>query len=237
MSPFRFIMLGVGDAFAALTYSTSLALVAEDGSWLLVDCPHPIHKILREAALASGIPLPLERLVGVALTHLHSDHCSGLEGLGYFTKYIRPSLGEIPLVAGQLVADEFRNRPEASCFRLVASAEAEVEFGPFRLATRRVTHGQMNAYAYQFSCASRTLGHSGDTKFDPDLIQWLAKSDSFIHEMGISLPGTDIHTSPEELLSLPEAVRAKMLVAHYADSITAVPGLAMLRQFQVVEMP
>ena len=47
------IPLGVGDAFTALHYSTSVALEC-DGVWLLIDCPHPIQKMIREGALASG---------------------------------------------------------------------------------------------------------------------------------------------------------------------------------------
>ena len=78
----------MGDAFSALYYSTSLALIAADGWWLLVDCPHPIHKILREASLASGVELSVSKLAGVAITHLHADHASGLEGLGYYVKYV-----------------------------------------------------------------------------------------------------------------------------------------------------
>src|SRR5436309_10908690 len=88
MAPLRLIPLGVGNSFSALYYSTSLALVAADGRWLLVDCPHPIHKNLREMSQASGVDLPLSALAGVCLTHLHMDHASGLEGLGYFFKYV-----------------------------------------------------------------------------------------------------------------------------------------------------
>src|SRR5688572_11934083 len=75
----HFIPLGVGDAFSALHYSFCLALQAE-GQTLLIDCPHPIRKILRE-----GSTLDVGDLSGVVLTHLHADHSSGLEGLGYFS--------------------------------------------------------------------------------------------------------------------------------------------------------
>ena len=77
------LVLGVGDAFSALHYSTCLALRAE-GQWLLVDCPHPIRKILRESSLRAGLELDVGDLAGVVVTHLHADHASGLEGLGYF---------------------------------------------------------------------------------------------------------------------------------------------------------
>src|SRR3954469_24711069 len=103
MSGLRVVVLGVGDAFSALSYSSCLALEA-DGSWLLIDCPHPIRKILRESTASLGEPLDAAQLRGVVLTHLHADHCCGLEGLGYFGYYAlkRP----IPLLAHPLVLEK-----------------------------------------------------------------------------------------------------------------------------------
>ena len=90
-----FIPVGVGDAFSALHYSSSVA-VESGGRWLLVDCPHPIRKVLREASRRSGVELHAGSIEAVVLTHLHADHCSGLEGLGYFARFV---LGRRPLLA------------------------------------------------------------------------------------------------------------------------------------------
>jgi len=96
VSGLRLLALGVGDAFSALYYSTCLALEAE-GSWLLIDCPHPIRKILRESGLAAGVTLDVGQISAVVLTHLHADHSSGLEGLAFFAHYV---LGrKVPLLA------------------------------------------------------------------------------------------------------------------------------------------
>src|SRR5262245_39154179 len=142
MAGLRLVALGVGDAFSALHYSTALALVSGDGAWLLVDCPHPIRKVLREASLSSGVELPFERLVGVAVTHLHADHASGLEGLGYFHRYALRRAGGVLLFAGPLVAEQFRLRPEAECFTIHPVAEGTtVAAGPFQIRARAVRHG------------------------------------------------------------------------------------------------
>ena len=45
MPEVRLIPLGVGDAFSARHYTTCLALGVDD-SWLLIDCPHPVRKML-----------------------------------------------------------------------------------------------------------------------------------------------------------------------------------------------
>src|SRR5512135_3083509 len=86
MSDVRLIPLGVGAAFSALHYTTCLALGVDD-TWLLIDCPHPVRKMLREGSVAAGRPLDLDRISGIALSHLHADHCSGVEDYIYFTHY------------------------------------------------------------------------------------------------------------------------------------------------------
>ena len=87
MSIVRLLPLGVGEAFTARHYTTCMALGVDD-DWLLIECPHPIRKMLREASTAAGLPFDLDRVVAVAISHLHADHCSGLErvnGFGRFT--------------------------------------------------------------------------------------------------------------------------------------------------------
>ncbi|HBP18519.1 MAG TPA: MBL fold hydrolase, partial [Planctomycetes bacterium] len=58
------LVLGVGDAFSALHYSTCLALRSA-GQWLLIDCPHPIRKVLRESSAKAGLELDAGDLAGV----------------------------------------------------------------------------------------------------------------------------------------------------------------------------
>src|SRR5512140_3729874 len=79
-----FVPLGVGDAFSALRYSSCVAVEAE-GRWLLVDCPHPIRKILREGSARAGVALDVGSFEAVVVTHVHADHASGLEVLGFYS--------------------------------------------------------------------------------------------------------------------------------------------------------
>ena len=46
MSDVRLIPLGVGGAFTSLYYTTCMALGLGD-DWILIDCPHPIRKLIR----------------------------------------------------------------------------------------------------------------------------------------------------------------------------------------------
>src|SRR5258708_39469649 len=72
MGVFRLMPLGVGDAFSARHYSSSLVLAAEGGP-LLVDCPHPIRTPLREASGTAGPAAGMPHLAAVTMEPLHSD--------------------------------------------------------------------------------------------------------------------------------------------------------------------
>src|SRR6202035_5619259 len=103
MSGLRLLSLGVGEAFSALYYSSCFALEA-DGHWLLMDSPHPIRKIFREGTLAAGLPMDVDRIEALALTHLHADHASGVEGLAFYFRYV---LGrKLPIITHPEVAEQ-----------------------------------------------------------------------------------------------------------------------------------
>src|SRR5262245_51538454 len=158
MSDVRLIPLGVGEAFTAKHYTTGLALGLGD-DWLLVECPHPIRKMLREASLATNIPLDLDRVRGVALSHLHADHGSGLEDYAYYCYYIlgrRAALAIHPEVSarlwdGMLYAGmgETRMQPGAPLVRnrlddffdvVPLCASGPVALGPFEIECRSTIH-------------------------------------------------------------------------------------------------
>ncbi len=86
-----------------------------------------------------------------------------------------------------------------------------VQFGPFAIECRRTIH-PVPTFALRIGAGGRTLGLSSDTAFDPDLIAWLAGADVIVHEAN-----RGIHTAYEQLVALPEDVRRKLRLTHYAD--------------------
>lgn len=229
MSGLRFLTVGIGDAFSALHYSCCLALEAE-GRWLLVDCPHPLRKMLHEASMSAGVTLDIDDLDGVVVTHLHADHSSGLEGLGYYSHFVvgrrarllmhpavQERLWEGHLAAGmeRLIEPETWREHRVGLddyFEIVPlSEESTVELGPFRVECRRTVH-HVPTTALRIQAGGRTLGISSDTTFDRGLIDWLAPSDLIIHETNLG-----VHTDYEQLVALPEELRARMRLIHYPD--------------------
>src|SRR5262249_51219817 len=159
------------------------------------------------------VALPVEQLVGVALTHLHADHCSGLEGLGVYWKFERQIERKLPLFAGREVAERLRSKPEAEYFdiRTVRKLIPTTD-GPFRMWADPAEHGNLAAYAFRVEAGGRTLAHSGDTAFDPELIRWLVEADFVVHEIGSDEPDSAFHTPCAKLLELPVKQRRKLHV-------------------------
>ena len=222
---FSFTPLGVGDAFSARWYSSCLALEHE-GRFVLVDCPHPIRKMLRE-----GLgEVDLDRVEGVALTHLHADHASGLEGYAYFSFFVlgrkarllaHPAVRE-RLWSGSLAAsmdhlgepgtEGARQASEEDYFDFVSvTEESPASLGPFRIECRRTRH-HIPTTAFRISAGGATLGYSADTAFDPGLIEWLGSADVVVHETNYG-----IHTPYADLAALPASLRARMRLIHYPD--------------------
>jgi ribonuclease BN (tRNA processing enzyme) len=231
MSGLRLLTLGVGDAFSALYYSSCLALEAE-GGWLLLDCPHPIRKMMHEAGTAAGLRLDVGQLTGVVLTHLHADHSSGLEGLGFFS-YFRVGR-PVPLLAhpavsaplwgerlacsmesaGAQAGEALSRRRLEDFFTLLPLAETgPVQIGPFAVQCRRTVHS-IPTTALKVRAAGRCLGYSADTIFDPALLSWLSEADLIVHETNVG----PVHTPYEKLADLPGELRGKIRLIHYPDA-------------------
>ncbi|MBN2801134.1 MAG: MBL fold metallo-hydrolase [Deltaproteobacteria bacterium] len=216
--------LGVGDAFSTLHYSSSYA-VGVDDRWVLIDCPHPIRKMLRD-----GSPLDIQDIEGVVLTHLHADHASGLEGLAYYNHFMlkrKTRLLTHPRVHAQLWQGHLRAgmgtlygedgeslvaAGEGDFFDVSHLSVAEtVAWGPFRVEAR-ITRHPLPTTAVKLHGGGRTLAFSADTRFDPELVAWLSTADLILHETNYG-----IHTDYQQLAALPAALRAKMRLVHYPD--------------------
>ncbi|MCE9578625.1 MAG: ribonuclease Z [Deltaproteobacteria bacterium] len=244
------IALGVGDAFSARSYSSCLAVGAPDGAggaaWLLVDCPHPIRKILRES---TGGTLDVGDFTACVVTHLHADHASGLEGYGYFAWFAlhRPAhlvahptvtarLWDGHLAAGmedllQQDGDVHHHGLDDYFAITPLDLAAPITVGPFTIACRRTIH-HIPTTALTITAAGRTLAYSADTAFDPTLIDWLSVGDLIIHETNLG-----VHTPYAKLAALPEALRARMRLIHYPDDFPEEhQAIARLRQGEVVRI-
>ncbi len=189
--------------------------------------------------------MDLDEISGVVLTHLHADHSSGLETLGFYCRFV---LGrKMPLLChphvaarlwdGHLAAGMQFSNQESSDRPVERRLEdffdwiplddvAPVACGPFRVRCRR-THHSVPSTAVMVESGGTSLGYSADTIFDPGLIDWLSAADLIVHEAG---PGY-MHTPYEHLARLPASLRSRMRLIHYPDEFdTAASEIEALRQ-------
>lgn len=231
MGVLSLLPLGIGDAFSRVHYSSCVA-VEHDGAWLLLDCPHPIRKMMHEAGQRAGVALDVQDIHAVALTHLHADHCSGLEGLAFFAHFAlqrkvsvvaHPAViarlwdghlaaGMEQLVQGSNAAGPKRRMTFDDFFHWIpVSEDRPAQVGPFTLECRPTLH-HVPTTAFRIRAGGQTLGYSADTAFDGDLIDWLGAADLVVHETNL---GT--HTPYERLAALPEELRRRMRLIHFPD--------------------
>jgi ribonuclease BN (tRNA processing enzyme) len=255
MSTVFLIAVGVGEAFTACYYTSCLVL-GLNGDWLLIDCPHPVRKMLREGSIGAGLaePLDLDRIHAVAVSHLHADHCCGLEDFGYYSYFAlgrRAKLLMHPDASarvwdGLLAAgmEWVQAKPEvppvrkqlSDYFELIDLNPSEpVQCGPFSVECRRTIHS-VPTYAFRVTAGGRMLGYSADTAYDPTLIDWLAPADLIVHEV-TTMIHTGVHTPYEKLAVLPESLRSKMRLTHYPDDFdlnsSVIEPLRQGRRYQV----
>ncbi|MDR3635770.1 MAG: MBL fold metallo-hydrolase [Isosphaeraceae bacterium] len=239
MSAVCLIPLGVGEAFAARHYTTCLALGVDD-DWLLIECPHPIRKMLREATTAAGRPFDLDRVRGVAVSHLHADHACGLEDFGFYSYFalgrratvlahpdVSARLWDGLLAAGMDTTRVGPGTPPIArrlddYFDVISLCKTSpVVFGPFAVECRPTFH-PIPTTAFRIRVAGRTVGFSADTAFDPALIDWLDAADLIVHEATTN-DLTGVHTPYSRLATLPESLRRKMRLIHYPDGFEDEP--------------
>ena len=236
----RLRVFGVGDAFTAKFWTTCVAVEAQ-GARLLIDCPHPIRRVLGDGGFDVG------DVDAVVLTHLHADHSSGLEGFGFFSHFVlgrRTRLVAHPEVVGELwgghlqggmrqLIDATHHAPHAhelaDFFDVTPLSETTAtQVGPFSIECRRTIH-HIPTFALRIRAGGACLGWSSDTAFDPSLIAWLSEADRFVHETNLGA-----HTPYEQLAALPAELRDRMWLTHYPDDFD-IDGstVACLRQGQV----
>jgi hypothetical protein len=205
MPEFQVRVVGVGDAFTACHYNACLLVEAGDLR-LLIDAPPALARALRDLSRASDITVGLDDIDHVLITHLHGDHCGGLEQLLFWRRFVtgrKTTLHAIPEVLAGLWDTRLRGgmdtlmNPDGSFSSARAGDYADVRplgpgitrLGPLELEWRRTIH-HIPTSALRMRVGTRSLGYSADTAFDPTLIAWLAATDLFFHEtnFGVHTP-------------------------------------------------
>lgn len=227
----RVLILGVGDAFTSKGFGSGAIIKAPEG-YVLIDCTDLIHRAIREAADAAGWDVDATRIHDIVLTHLHGDHCNGLESFGFkrYAERVRHEAETLPRVwTHPRAAERLWDRLAPAMDAPLVTGGTPAELGDFfdlhtfspeepakvagLTVECRYTIHPIPTIGLLISDGEKTLGISGDTKFDPAHIEWLDRADLIIHEANYS----PLHTGVEVLNELPQHIREKMYLTHTED--------------------
>jgi len=183
---------------------------AWDNDLILIDCPQSIRKMMHEADDGRFHGLDLPRINTLVLTHLHTDHASGLETIAAFFKI---AVGrKLRLVALPEVLEGVPRFLEAikslgtmedlfDVVELPTDRDLALDVGgtPITFIGRRTAHPIPTSaliVSMMVNDETKRLAYSCDTSFDKDLWEWLWKNDPglVVHEVGHG-----IHTSYDAL--------------------------------------
>jgi ribonuclease Z len=227
-SLFRVTLLGTGGPPAVARRVGPSILVEAGSERLLVD-------VGRDVLLRLGqLQVPYNTITGVLLTHLHSDHVSGLPDV-WLTGRFDPGRDTALELWGPAGTESMaRHLSEAFAYDLTVRRRQaptqgdltahDVDEGSFfdrngvRISAFLVDHGSAKpAVGYRIEYDGRVVVLSGDTAFSEHLIESARGADLLIHEVIAVQDGdpdmarvTALHTSPEQAATIFSRVHPKM---------------------------
>lgn len=229
------VVLGVGDAFTSKFFNTSF-LVRHEGYTLAIDCPDRYRGVLASASEETGLDLTLEDVDAFIITHLHGDHVNGLESVAFYRRFRERRKVDL-WAQDQVLEDLWPKRLQVALepmfngegwgtntcddyfnFNSLAIGDV-IQIGPFSVEAYLTLH-HLRATALKISVGGKSFGYSCDTRFDPQLIEFLSSADLIFHETNVG-PG---HSNYDLLKSLPAETHEKIRLVHYQDDFVEEPS-------------
>jgi ribonuclease Z len=179
----KIVFLGVGGWISdPLLGYTSFAIVNSKRKWILVEAGEGVFKSMRVCGLRLG-----EELAGVVISHRHGDHTLGIPTLLQIAKHM--GLKKLRVVSIRDVLAAVLQLVEASGSQNTLSILDLVEVRPgerisledFEIEFTEAVHTLPSASIKIYS-EGKCIIYSGDTAYNPKLIQFAKNCDMLIHE-------------------------------------------------------
>ena len=230
--------VGTGAAFAK-TLNQNNVIVVKGEDHVAIDCGTKFSQALYD------LGTPVSRLENFVITHSHADHIGGLEEVQLYGRYvsqIKPRmvinhayqkiLWEQSLRGGSEMSESRPLRFE-DLWEVIRPVEVkgapretwEANVGGINLKLPRTMHYPDDAVSWresQWSCAviiDERILFTSDTRFDEELLlsfDALYNFDFIFHDCQLFTGG--VHASINELSTLPDDIKSRIILTHYGDN-------------------
>ncbi len=217
-------MAGTGSAFAKNYFNNNALLYIGDYTLMIdfgITAPLALHQM----------NIPLDRIDGILITHMHADHIGGLEEFAFQMKYIFkkriklfvPRLLIQPLWEHSLKAG-MESTEDAGLENFFALVPLE-EGSPFKVAdglSMEILRTEHVPGKLSYSLLiNETIFYSADIRFNRKLLEDIyneRKCRHVLHDCQLQPPET-VHATLDQLLTLPEEIQKITLLMHYGDQM------------------
>ncbi|HAU0216761.1 TPA: MBL fold metallo-hydrolase [Legionella pneumophila] len=227
----KITFLGSGSSFAIgpENYQSNVLLELENDT-LLIDAGTDIKYSLRDQGLT------YKDIKNVYISHLHYDHCGGLEWFALIT-YFDPNLSHKPcLIASDKIINELwdkslsgglstlpHERANLSAFFDVKAVKQyegfvwrSIKFKLVQTVHYYSEYELMPSFGLIFSYNKSRILFTSDTQSCPvQLISFYEESDIIFHDCETTESKSGVHAHYSELVKLPSHLKKKMWLYHY----------------------
>lgn len=225
----KLTFIGSGSAFTvgAGNFQSNMFLETDTKKRLLIDCGSDARLALNE------LKLSYKDFCAVYISHLHADHCGGLEWLAFCSKfdpqcakprlYVHPDLLEPmwnTLYAGLNSLQE-DNVGLSTYFEVhpIEHHQFTWEYHSFKIFQTvhiKLATGLMPCYGLEADLDGKHILITTDSQFVPDLmLPFYKKADVIFHDCELSERRSGVHAHYTDLKTLSPEIKRKMWLYHY----------------------
>ena len=225
----KIIFLGTGGAFATddYNYNSNLLIYNNENDMLLYDAGFDIKNSL------NSLNISVDNISNIFISHLHGDHAGGVEYIGFKQMFDSNSIRKINLISTKEILEKGWKQSWSGSMEdinIVATLETYFNtvyldeneyfyFNSIKIELIKNTHVVTNktklpSYGIAFS-STKKIYISGDTSFEINKLKLFFDYDILFHECSFSKETSPVHTSFNDLKTLPNTVKKKMWLYHY----------------------
>ncbi len=231
MDGYKFIFIGSGSAFTVGdgNFQSNMILENPKGRKLLIDCGTDVRLSLHSLGYS------YLDITDIFISHLHADHCGGLEWFALSTKFDdhaeKPTLHINEyfakriwdnVLSGGLDTLHEEHATLDSYFNLeLIKDNGSFDWSDITFQTVKTKHihsdqTQMPSFGLCFKVNETSIFLTTDTQFHPEkFMSYYERADVIFHDCETSSTHSNVHAHYSELVGLDKSIKSKMWLYHY----------------------